>query len=81
MKKIQVTSTGYCEIIQNFIVTDEMYERIASELSALEELEFDENQEALIDLYSELEEDTEKVENIKFYQLDLPEVINEINLY
>jgi hypothetical protein len=79
MKTIQITSTGYCEVIQNFIVTDETYERVISEISLLKGLDFDEKTEALIKLYGELGVDAKRIENIKYRQLDIPEVINVIN--
>jgi hypothetical protein len=81
MKKIKITSSGYCEIVQEYAVSDEVYERFVSNISSLSELEFEENQYHLIQLCSELEENAEQVEDIMFRQLDTPEVINEINYH
>jgi hypothetical protein len=76
MKEITITSTVYCEQIQNFQVTDEVYEKY---VSRLEKLEIEDNQEELIQLYLELEEDAEMVDDYMLSQLDAPEVINNID--
>jgi hypothetical protein len=77
MKQIIITSTVYCEQIQVFDVTDEVYENY---VSRLENLEIDENQEELIQLYIDLEEDAEQVDDYMLSQLDAPEIINNITL-
>ena len=76
MKEITITSTVYCEQIQVFDVTDEVYEKYASRL---EKLEIEDNQEELIQLYLDLEEDAESVDDYMLSQLDDPEVINDID--
>jgi hypothetical protein len=77
MKQIIITSTVYCEQIQVFDVTDEVYENY---VSRLENLEIEENQEELIQLYIDLEEDAEQVDDYMLSQLDAPEIINNITL-
>jgi phage/plasmid-associated DNA primase len=42
--------------------------------------EIDENQEELIQLYIDLEEDAEQVDDYMLSQLDAPEIINNITL-
>jgi hypothetical protein len=81
MKTIQITSSGSCELTENFMVTDEVYERFESEFSSIEDLEWDEEQEALVQLYDELVEYAQKIEQIKCIQLDTPECINEIDWF
>lgn len=81
MKTIQITSSGSCEQIENFMVTDEQYEKFVSEFSSLEDLEFDEEQEALIRLYNELEEIALEIKNIGCIQLDKPDVINQVDWF
>jgi hypothetical protein len=76
MKQITITSTVYCEQVQVFDVTDEVYDKYVSQL---ESLEIDENQEELIQLYIDLETDAEKVDDYMVSQLDAPEVINNID--
>ena len=76
MRQITITSTVYCEQIQVFDVTDEVYEKYASRL---EKLEIEDNQEELIQLYLDLEEDAESVDDYMLSQLDDPEVINDID--
>ena len=76
MKQITITSTVYCEQIQVFEVTDEVYENY---VARLETLEIDENQEELIQLYIDLEEDAEVVDDYMVSQLGHPEVINLID--
>jgi len=76
MKQITITSTVYCEQVQVFDVTDEVYDKYVSQL---ESLEIDENQEELIQLYIDLETDAEKVDDYMVSQLDTPEVINNID--
>ena len=76
MKQITITSTVYCEQIQVFDVTDEVYENY---VARLETLEIDENQEELIQLYIDLEEDAEGVDDYMVSQLGDPEVINLID--
>ena len=79
MKTIQITSSGSCELTENFTVTDEVYERFVSEFSSLEDLEWDEEQEALIRLYNELEENALEIKNLECIQLDKPDVINDVD--
>ena len=81
MKTIQITSSGSWELTENFMVTDEVYERFESEFSSLKDLEWDEEQEALVQLYDELVEYAQKIEQIKCIQLDTPECINEIDWF
>lgn len=81
MKKIQITSSGIYEVTENFMVTDEVFQRFTSQLTLFEDLEYDEKEEALIELYTELEKAAAQVENIKILQLETPEVINDINFY
>ena len=81
MKTIQITSSGNWELTENFMVTDEVYERFESEFSSLKDLEWDEEQEALVQLYDELVEYAQKIEQIKCIQLDTPECINEIDWF
>jgi hypothetical protein len=76
MKQITITSTVYCEQTQVFDVTDEVYEKYVSQLN---DLEIDENQEELIQLYIDLKEDAENVDDYMVSQLDNPEVINNID--
>jgi hypothetical protein len=81
MKTIQITSSGSCEQIENFIVTDELYERFVSEYSNLNNLELDELQEELIRLYDELLEYAQEIEIIKCIHVETPEYINNINCF
>ena len=76
MKQITITSTVYCEQIQVFDVTDEVYDKY---VLRLENLEFDENQEELLELYNDLEVDADNIEDYMVTQLDAPEVINNID--
>jgi len=61
------------------MVTDEVYERFVSEFKSLEDLEWDEEQEALFRLYNELEENALEKENIECIPLDTPDVINDVD--
>jgi hypothetical protein len=76
MKQITITSSVYCEQIQVFDVTDKVYEEY---VLRLKNLKIDENQEELIELYTDLEEDAENINDYMVSQLDTPEVINNIN--
>jgi len=79
MKTIQITSSGSCVLTENFMFTDEVYERLVSEFSSLEDLEWDEEQEALIRLYKELEENALEIKNIECIHLDKPDVIDGVD--
>jgi hypothetical protein len=81
MATIQITSSGSCQLTENFKVTDDIYERFMSEFSSLEDLELDEKQEELIRLYDELKEYAHEIATIKCIQLDTPECINEIDCF
>ncbi len=81
MKTIQITSSGSWGLTENFMVADEVYERFKSEFSSLEDLEWDEEQEELVQLYDELVEYAQKIDQIKCIQLDTPECVNEIDWF
>ena len=82
MKTIQITSSGFCELTENFMVTDEVFQRFNSQITLFEDLKYDEKQKALMEVYTELQEAAAQVEYIKIIQLETtPEVINEIRCF
>jgi hypothetical protein len=81
MKRIQITTSVSCELTENFLVNDEVFDEFVSELASIRDLDCDEKQEYLIELYEELLEDAEEIKNIRFVKLDIPECINEVNCF